>query len=242
MFIYGIHPVLEALASQTRRITRLYVTRGRQSTRLQKIIDTARDRAVPIHFEPVASLTRKAGTGRHQDVVAELAEVAYTPLDDLLDGTPSLLLLLDGVEDPHNLGAVLRTAEAAGVDGILLPERRSCGVTPAVVKSSAGAALHLRISRVGNVAATIERIKDRGFWVIGLDMGGPNDPDDIDVRQPLLVVVGSENRGLRQLVRQHCDLRVALPLRGRIQSLNLSVAAAVLIYQIILRRGESRES
>lgn len=236
MIVYGLHPVLEALRAQAARVTRLYVTRGKTGPRLQEAIDLARERGVTIHFEKAEALTRKAGGSRHQDLVAELADAPYADLDELLARKSTLLLLIDGVEDPRNLGAVLRTAEACGVEGVLLPERHSCGLTPAAVKSSAGAALHLPVARIGNAVQTLKKLKSDGFWIVGLDMRGEADLAALDVNGPLAVVVGGEDRGIRRLVAENCDFLVALPMRGKVASLNLSVAAGILLFEIAERR------
>lgn len=240
MIVFGINPVTEALLSNTAKITRLLVSRGKAGGRLQKVVDLARGRSVPIHFEPAEALTRKAETNRHQDVVAELAGAPYLGLDTLLERRPTLLLLVDGVEDPRNLGAVLRTAEACGVEGVLLPERHSCGLTAVVVKASAGAALHLPVARIGNVAQTLRVLKGLGFWTVGLDMRGGTDPDAVDTSSPLLVVVGGEDRGIRRLVAEQCDFLVSLPMTGKVSSLNLSVAAGILLFQISRKRSLQR--
>ena len=236
MVIYGINPVSEALESQSSRLERILVTRGKTSPRLQKVIELARSKGVTVGFEPAQVLQRTASTSRHQQVVAVLSEIGYVSLEEMLTGKPSLLLLADGVEDPHNLGAVLRTAEAAGVDGVVIPDRRSCSVTAAVFKSSAGAAAHLKIARVGNVVQTIETLKKSGLWIVGLDLQGGMRPEQIDVSLPLVVIVGGEHRGVRRLVREHCDFLVSLPMKGIVSSLNLSVAVGILLYQVVLKR------
>lgn len=236
MVIFGVHPVLEALASEKIAIQKILVTRGKAGTRLQVIIERAREKGIPLHFESKEVLNRKTGTGQHQDVVAELSEVVYSDLNELLESKPQLLLLLDKVEDPRNLGGVIRTAEAAGVGGILLPKRGSCGITPAVVKASAGAALHLKICRVVNLVRTMEQLKNEGFWLVGLDLGGEENFDQIDASLPLALVVGGEQHGLRRLVREHCDYLVRLPMKGKLSSLNLSVATGVMLYSILLKR------
>lgn len=238
MIVFGVNAVTEALQSETAKITRLLISRGKGGSRLQRLVDLARSRSVPVHFEPVEALTRKAETSRHQDVVAELAGAPYLGLDSLLQRRPTLLLLVDGVEDPRNLGAVLRTAEACGVEGVLLPERHSCGLTPVVVKASAGAAVHLAVSRIGNVSQTIQKLQGLGFWVVGLDMSGGNDLDAVDASGPLLVVVGGEDRGVRRLVARNCDFLVSLPMSGKVSSLNLSVAAGILLFQIARQRSK----
>lgn len=232
MIVFGVNSVLEAMESSAAHIESVSVAGKRGNPRLQEIIDKAREAGVPVHFEPPEALTRKAGTRGHQSVIAELSEVKLVDLEDILGSTPGRVLLLDGVEDPRNLGAVLRTAEAIGVSAVLLPQRHSCGVTPTVVRTSAGAALHLRFGRIGNVVQTLERLKEAGYWRIGLDMRGSEDVSGIDRSSRLVVVVGGEDRGLRRLVREHCDFLIRLPMRGKVSSLNLSVAAGVLLYSL----------
>jgi 23S rRNA (guanosine2251-2'-O)-methyltransferase len=236
MIIYGVNAVLEALAGERPQIERIFVTRGKTNARLQRIIDSAREHGIGVRFESIETLNRKAQTPRHQDVVAELSEGAVASLEQLLDANPTLLVALDGIEDPRNLGAVLRTAEAAGAQGIILPQRHTCGITPAVVQVSAGAALHLGVARVGNLVRTLEILKDRGFWIIGLDMSGKDQVREMERDRKVVVVIGGEHRGVRPLVRRHCDYLVSLPMRGKVSSLNLSVAAGILLYQLLERK------
>ena len=242
MVIYGIHPVTEALKSEDQSLERVLVQRGKANPRLQKIIELARRRGVPVRFESSDVLRQKASTLQHQEVVAEVSPIEYVELSKILQQHPTLLLMVAGVEDPHNLGALLRTAEAVGVEGVLIPSRRACPVTPTVVKCSAGAALHLRIARIGNVSQTLERLKKEGLWVVGLDPAGTTHPSRVDTSLPLVVIVGGEQDGLSPLVRQHCDFLTALPMKGRVASLNLSVAAGVFLYQLLFRRAEDASS
>lgn len=235
MIIYGINPVAEALQSSTSRLERIVVARGKHSSRIQEIIEKARSSGVAVHFEPVESLNRRAGGRGHQMVLAELGEIGFYPLETILAEEPSRVLVLDGVEDPRNLGAVLRTAEAAGIRCVLLPQRHTSGITPTVVKTSAGAALHLKIAKIGNVTQTLKRLKEQGFWAVGLDMQGSEGLGQIDPASKLALVVGGEDRGLRRLVRENCDFLVRLPMRGEVSSLNLSVAAGILFYLLIER-------
>ncbi len=236
MIIYGVHPVVEALRSQASQIERIWITRGKSGSRLRKIVELAKAQGVSVQLESDGVITKKASTAHHQDVVARIGSTQYTDLESVLEGEPKLLLLLDGVEDPQNLGALLRTAEAVGVEGVFIPARRSCGLTPTVVKASAGAVMHLKVVRVSNLVRTLEDLKQRGFWVVGLDMKGKSSLQDVEAGLPLAVVVGGEHRGLRQLVRQHCDFVVSLPMKGKVSSLNLSVAAGVLLYQLVAQR------
>ena len=237
MIIYGINPVSEALKSAVHKPDHIWITQGKKSPRLQEILDLAKSRQVPVRFESAQSIHKKTNTRDHQDIVAEISGVGTDDFQDLIESNPALLLLVDGVEDPRNLGALLRTAEATGVEGVLIPNRRSCSITPTVVKSSAGGAIHLRISRIGNVVQALEELKERGYWVVGLDMQGEHSVDDIDAGDLTVVVVGGEHQGLRKLVRKHCDFLVSLPMKGRVSSLNLSVAAGVLLYEMVRRKS-----
>ena len=234
MIVYGIHAVGEALEKHPERVRRLLVMRGRRPLRLRRLVDMARGKGVAVHLEPAAAMERKAGSDKHQGVLAEMAAVPLYSLDQLLETQPRFLLLADGVEDPRNLGALVRTADGAGVEALLLPARRSCGLTPVVAKTSAGALHHLRVVRVGNVTQTLKRLQKEGFTVVGLDLGGREEvPPGLE--PPVVVVVGGESRGLRRLVADTCDWRVRLPMHGRVDSLNLSVAAGVLLYQLDAR-------
>ncbi len=236
MLVVGIQAVNEALRSPGRRVERVWVLKGAKGKRLQMVIDRARNLQVPVQFEPAATISRLGKTARAPSVVARVGAIGTVPLEDVLDS--NLLLLADGVEDPRNLGALLRTAEATGAGGVVIPERRSCGLTSTVVQTSAGAALHLRLVRVTNSVNTLNRLKQAGFWVLGLDPAGKEGLHRIDLSGPLVVVVGSEHRGLRPGVRSACDFLVALPMLGRVQSLNLSVAAGVVLYQILFARSK----
>ena len=232
MIIYGINSVQEALRSERCSLERIWIQRRNRGPRVKQILQKARKRGVPVSFESAKTLTRKASGNRHQDVIAQLSEIQYLNLETVLKMNPSLLLLVDKVEDPRNLGALLRTAEAVGVAAMVVPARGTCPVTAAVVKSSAGAALHLKIARVGNLVRAIQRLKDEGFWIVGLDMAGKNSIDEVDTQLPVAVLVGGEHHGLRPLVRKQCDFHISLTMKGQVPSLNLSVAAGVLLYQI----------
>lgn len=235
MIIYGINPIGEALRS-TSPPERIWITRGKSNPRLRKILELAQSRGVPVRFESSQFITKKASTHQHQEIAGQISAIGYTDFESLWQSGASLLLLVDGVEDPRNLGALLRTAEAAGVEGVLIPTRRNCSVTPVVVKVSAGAAIHLRISRIGNVIHALEQLKKQGYRVIGLDVAGEDSVSEIDVDVPTVLVVGGEHQGMRRLVREHCDSVVSLPMKGKVSSLNLSVAAGVLLYEIVLKK------
>ncbi len=239
--VYGIQPVLEALRSDT-QIDGVWIERGSDNERLAQIGREARGRRASVRVEPREALTRLAGTDRHQGVVARLAATRYTRLEDLLEGMrsrsrPALLVALDGVEDPQNLGAILRAADGAGADGAILPERRASGVTAAVVKASSGAAVHLPIARVVNLARTLDDLRRAGFWTVGLDPDSKKVYTEVDYRVPVALVAGAEDRGLRPGVAERCDLRVAIPMLGRVKSLNVSVAVAIVLYEAVRQRA-----
>ncbi len=236
MIIYGINPVTEALQSQTNRPDHVWIAKGGSNARLQEIAQLAKRHQVPVRFESSQAIAKKTKTRDHQDVAAEMSRVGYVAFRDLIATQPALLLLVDGVEDPRNLGALLRTAEATGVKGILIPNRRSCPITPTVVKASAGGAIHLKISRIVNVVQALEKLKSQGYWVVGLDMQGENSVDEIDAGDLTVVVLGGEHQGLRKQVRKHCDFLISLPMQGQVSSLNLSVAAGVLLYELVRKR------
>ena len=237
--IYGIHPVEEALAAQHRGIEYVAIARERHDAKLQRIIDQCRAAGVSLRFVPRADLTRLAHTDAHQGIVAVAAAQRYAGLDDLLArmrGKHRFLVVLDGVEDPHNLGAVIRTAEAAGADGIVIPERRAVGVTAVAAKAAAGAAAHLPIARVTNIARCLEELKAQNIWVAGVDERGAQTYDSLDYNMDCAIVLGAEGSGLHELVRKRCDFLVSIPMLGRVPSLNVSVAAGVVMYEIARQR------
>jgi 23S rRNA (guanosine2251-2'-O)-methyltransferase len=224
----GIHPVVEALRAK-RALERLLVAQGAGGPRLQEIIDLARRAAIPVRFEPRAALDRLAGTSAHQGVVAMGAAQKYTDLDGL--APCEMLVVLDGVEDPHNLGAIIRTAHAAGAGAVVIPERRAAGVTDVVAKAAAGAIEHLPVVRVTNINRALEELKQRGFWIYGLDERGAETYDQVEYASPAAVVLGGEGKGLHEQVRKHCDALVRIPVAGPISSLNVSVAAGVMLFE-----------
>jgi 23S rRNA (guanosine2251-2'-O)-methyltransferase len=237
--ICGINPVLEALAAGTRHFDRLLIVKGSRNQRVSEAVARASQQGIPLRFEARETLDRMAGGLSHQGIMAVVSAKPVIDLEALLDEarTPALVVLLDGVEDPRNLGAVLRTAEAAGADGVLLPERHSAGLSEAVSRASAGGLEHVKVARIGNVAQAIETLKSRGLWVVGFDAAGTERWDKVDYRRPLVLVLGGEGRGMRRLVRERCDHLVSLPLFGHVGSLNVSVAAGIALYEVIRQRG-----
>jgi 23S rRNA (guanosine2251-2'-O)-methyltransferase len=232
----GIHPVAEALKTG-RPLDRLLVAQGAGGPRLQEIIDLARRASVQVRFEPRAALDRLAGSSAHQGVVALGAAKPYADLDQA--ARSELVVVLDGVEDPHNLGAIIRTAHAAGAGSIIVPERRAAGVTDVVAKAAAGALEHLPVARVTNVNRALEDLKKRGFWIYGLDQRGTETYDQVKVATPTALVFGREGSGLHELVRRHCDVLVRIPMAGAISSLNVSVAAGVVLFEWKRRLGKA---
>jgi 23S rRNA (guanosine2251-2'-O)-methyltransferase len=230
----GINPVAEALRAR-HPLERILIAKGAGGPRLQEIIELARRAAIPVRFEPREALERLAGAGSHQGVVALGAANQYVDLDDIAAGA-RLLVVLDGVEDPHNLGAIIRTAHAAGAGGIVVPERRAVGLTDVVAKAAAGALEYLPVARVGNINRALESLKQRDYWIYGLEESGDQDYDQVQYNTPAALVFGGEGKGLHELVRRHCDVLVRIPMEGKIPSLNVSVAAGIVLFDWKRRR------
>jgi len=237
--ICGINPVLEALTAATRHFDRLLVVKGLRSRRLVEAIRRATQLGIPLRFEMRETLDRLAGGVPHQGIIAIVSSKPLLSLESVLESarSPALLVVLDGVEDPRNLGAILRTAEAAGADGVVLPDRHSAGLSETVARASAGALEHVRVARVGNLVQALETLKARGLWVVGFDAAGSERWDTVDLKHPVALVLGGEGRGMRRLVREHCDHRVSIPHFGHVSSLNVSVAAGIALYEAVRQRG-----
>jgi 23S rRNA (guanosine2251-2'-O)-methyltransferase len=235
--LYGLHPVEEALRAGSRQFDHVSVARERHDQRLQRIIDACREAGVRLRFEPREHLTKLAKTPGHQGVVAVVRAKATLELEDLLGRPePRLLLALDGVEDPQNLGALLRTADGAGADGVILTERRSAPLSPVAIKASAGAAEHVPIARVVNLSRALEQLKEHHLWCVGLDERGTMSYDEFDFTSNCVLVLGREGAGLHDLVRRHCDHLLRIPMAGNVSSLNVSVAGAVVLYEAARQR------
>jgi len=224
----GIHPIAEAFRSQ-HPLERVLVAQGAGGLRIQEIIDQARRAGVPVRFEPRSALDRMAGTPAHQGVVAVGAARQYADVTDV--AAADLLVILDGVEDPHNLGAIIRTAHAAGAGAVIIPERRAASLTDVVAKAAAGALEYLPVSRVTNINRTLEDLKKRGYWIYGLDERGSEAYDSVKYATPTAFVLGGEGKGLHEQVRKHCDTLVRIPMAGKISSLNVSVAAGIVLFE-----------
>jgi 23S rRNA (guanosine2251-2'-O)-methyltransferase len=242
--LYGFHPVEEALRARPGSIDHIAVARERQDRadpRLVRVLDLARKAGVGVTQEPREQLARHVRTEMHQGVVAFLRERRLLDLEDLLATPPDasgrrFFLALDGVEDPHNLGALLRSAEGAGVTGVILPERRTAPLSAVVAKSSAGASEHVRIARVTNLTRSLEQMKAQHIWIVGLDERGSPDYFDFDLRQDCCLVLGREGAGLHELVKRTCDFLLRIPMAGSVASLNVSVAGAVVMYEAMRQR------
>ena len=237
--ICGINPVIEALNAGTRHFDRLLVVKGLRNRRLSDAIRRAARLGIPLRFEMRETLDRMAGAVPHQGLIAVVSAKPLLSLDELLEiaRDPALLVALDGVEDPRNLGAILRSVEAAGADGTLVPERHSAGLSETVGRASAGALEHVQVARVGNLVQALETLKERGVWVVGFDAAGTERWDAVDLKRPVCLVLGGEGRGIRRLVREHCDLLVSIPHFGHVTSLNVSVAAGIALYEVVRQRG-----
>ncbi|HTE90565.1 MAG TPA: 23S rRNA (guanosine(2251)-2'-O)-methyltransferase RlmB [Terriglobales bacterium] len=238
-FIYGINAVTESLKARARSFTWVGVAKERHDLRLQRVVDECRRQGVAVRFVSRPELDQMAGNNAHQGVVAVTSGKQYNDLDDVVAakrGQFSLIVVLDGVEDPHNLGAILRTADAAGADGVVIPERRAAGVTPTVTKASAGASEHLPIAKVTNIGRTLEELKSKNLWIVGLDERAPQNYDSLDYKMDCAIVLGAEGKGLHELVRKKCDFLISIPMLGKVPSLNVSVAAGVMLYEIVRQR------
>ena len=241
--LYGLHPVEEALRSGSRRFDHVCVARERQDERLAQVATLCRAAGVKLRREPREALTRLARTAAHQGVVAVVREREFLDAEDLLEGPePRLVLALDGVEDPQNLGALLRSAEAAGVDGVLFTERRAAPLSAVAVKASAGAAEHLRLARVVNLVRALETLKERGLWIVGLDERGTQAYDEYDFTANAVLVLGREGAGLHDLVRRTCDHLLRIPMAGKVASLNVSAAGAVVLFEAARQRRAALQS
>jgi 23S rRNA (guanosine2251-2'-O)-methyltransferase len=225
----GIHPVREALRAG-RPLDKVIIAQGSTGPRIQEIVELCRRHAIPVRFEARDALDRVSKGVSHQGVVALGASHQYAGLDEVLTGA-GLLVVLDGIEDPHNLGAIVRTAHAAGASAIIVPERRSAPLTETVDRAAAGALEYLPVARVTNISRALEQMKQSGFWVYGLDERGTHLYDKVEYTRPTALVLGAEGHGLHENVKKHCDFLVRIPMAGEVASLNVSVAAGVVLFE-----------
>jgi 23S rRNA (guanosine2251-2'-O)-methyltransferase len=241
ILLYGYHPVREALRARRRRIDALHMAQGKGIVRRQELVDLAEQAGVKVEWTTPEKLTALVGHRRHQDVAAHAAEYPVSSLEQILaqpvaQGCAPWVVMLDQVVDPQNFGAIVRTAHCAGVQGIVAPKDRSAPPTPAASKASAGALEHMRVAYVTNLVAAAQRLKAQGFWIAGADQEGAQCVFDADLKGPLALVIGGEEKGVRPLVKKQCDFTLAIPQTGRISALNAAAAAAVIIYEAFRQR------
>lgn len=242
--VYGLIPVLEILRAGSKHLEQITIAEGARHERLRELVELAKRARVPVHRVPRSAIDRTLPGVTHQGVVAKTAAAKYRDPDELLDelslqvttDNKPLVLGLDAVEDPRNLGAILRTAECAGVGGVFIPERRAVGLTPTVAKAAAGALEHVPVARVTNLVQLIEQLKQRNIWVIGAADDGSSDYTEWDWTVPSALFLGGEGSGLHRLVRERCDALVRIPVHGRIKSLNVSVAAGIILFEAVRQR------
>ncbi len=235
--LLGIHPVREALRAG-RPLEKIVIAKGAAGPRVQEIVDLCRETTVPIRFEPKESLDRAANGVSHQNVIGFGAAHDYADLEEILHGS-RLLVVLDGVEDPHNFGAIIRTAHAAGADAIIVGERRSAPLTETVERAAAGALAYLRVARVTNISQALDRLKEHGYWIYGFDERGTEAYNSVQYTSPSAFVFGGEGKGIHQGVQKHCDVLVRIPMAGAVSSLNVSVACGVVLFDWRSRTNNS---
>ena len=238
--IFGRNPVIEALRSG-REIDKLYISSGGAGGTVKAIIAKCRERKIPIKEVPAQKLDFMCGKGNHQGVAISVCEYGYSSVDDLLKvaeerGEKPFIVICDGIEDPHNLGAIIRTVECCGAHGVIIPERRSASLSPAVTRSASGALEYVKVARVTNLVSAIEKLKEAGLWIYAADMDGEC-WCGTDLNCSIGIVIGSEGAGVGRLVKEKCDAVLSLPMKGKINSLNASVAAGVILYEAARQRG-----
>jgi 23S rRNA (guanosine2251-2'-O)-methyltransferase len=235
--IYGINPVLEALKSGKRNFIKIIIAAGRRGKGIHEIESLAKSKGIEIEITPSSELL----TPNSQGIAAIVLQRSEIGLNGLIDGlykkeSKPIVAILDGIEDPGNLGAIIRSAEALGIGGIIIPKDRAAGLTPVVVKRSAGAIEHIPVVKVTNISNTIEELKEKGFWVVGVEAGADKDCFSLSYDDPIAVVFGGESKGMRRLTKEKCDYLVSIPMKGRVSSLNVSAACAVIFYEILRQR------
>ncbi|KAB3533606.1 23S rRNA (guanosine(2251)-2'-O)-methyltransferase RlmB [Alkaliphilus pronyensis] len=239
--IVGRNPIIEAIKAG-REIDKLFIAKGAEEGSIKKLVAMAKDKKIPLQYVERPKLNQLAGGDTHQGVVAQVAAYEYSHLEAIIQAAKEgdrqpFLLILDEIMDPHNLGSIMRTADAVGVDGIIIPKRRSVGLTAVVAKTSAGAIEYVPVAKVSNIAQTIDKLKNEGIWVAGADMDGEKHHYQQDLKGPIALVIGSEGKGISRLIKEKCDYLVKVPMMGKIASLNASVAAGVLMYEVFRQRA-----
>lgn len=239
--IYGRNAVSEALKSQDVTINQVYLQKDIQRHLVKKVVDLAKEKRIPIKEVPKVKLDQMVGAVSHQGIVAEVSPYTYCEIEDMLEdarqkGEKPFLMILDGIQDPHNLGSIIRSAECSGVHGIIIPKRHSVQVTATVVKVSAGATAHVKVARVGNINQIIEELKKNNIWIYGAEAEGEVNYQDENYESAMALVIGAEGKGLSKLTKELCDFRLRIPMKGQLNSLNASVAASVLMFQVLEKR------
>lgn len=238
--ILGRNPVREILRAQARRIRKIVIAEGTKGKPIEDIVRLAEERSLKVEYTPRDNLTRGAGSPHHQGVMALVSPYSYRELEEILTDIGRekeiFLLILDQIEDPQNLGSLLRTAETVGVQGVIIPERRAVGITAAVVKASAGSSEHISVVRVVNLSRAIDNLKEKGIWIVGLDAAASQEIYQLDLHIPLALVIGSEGKGIQALIKKKCDFLARLPMKGKVSSLNAAVAGAVAMYEVLRQR------
>lgn len=242
--IAGKNPVLEAVRSG-RDINKIWIAEGVKKSGVKELLDLARERGLLVQFVPKQKI-EQLSSANHQGIVASVAAYQYAALDDLFEvakgrNEDPFFLILDELEDPHNLGSIMRTADAIGVHGIIIPKRRSVGLTATVAKASTGAIEHVPVCRVNNLSQTVDELKERGIWIAGTDAKGSIDYRKLDATLPLAIIIGSEGKGMSRILKEKCDFLYHLPMVGHVNSLNASVAAALLMYEVYRKRQEVKD-
>ncbi len=240
-FVYGINPVREAIAVHPEDVKCVKIASGRRGRDVDEIVSYAQRLKIPVVYLPKQSFDRPAKTSKHQGIIAELKRFRYAEIDDIIDrwkasGKKALILVLDSIQDPHNLGAIIRTASCAGVNGVIIQKDRAVAITPAVVKASAGAVESVPIVMATNLRQAVERLKKEGVWVAGMDSEADKSIYETDLNMDIALVIGSEGKGIRPLLMKNCDFLVSIPLSGRVTSLNASVAGGVALFEIVRQR------
>ncbi len=235
--VEGRNPVLEAIKSE-RNIDKILILDGKIEGSAKKIVAMAKQKRIKLDFVPKAKLNEISLSDNHQGVIAYVSDYRYYELDELIDKnkTDDIIIICDEIKDPHNLGAIIRTADAVGVSGVIIPSRRSTNVTPVVVKTSAGATEYIKVAKVTNISRSIEKLKQSGYWIVGTDVNGDKNYFDMDLKGKIVIVIGSEGDGMSRIVRQNCDFLVRIPMMGGVTSLNASVSAGILMYEALRQR------
>lgn len=239
-WILGRHSIQEALRSG-REIEKILLAEGVQKGTIQPLFKQIQEAKIPYQWVPRSKLDQLSDGGNHQGIMAQVAAYQYATLDDLFNRAeekkqPPFFVLLDGIEDPHNLGSILRTADAAGVHGVIIPKRRAVGLTSVVAKTSAGAIEYVPVARVTNLNRIADELKERGVWLVGSDGRAEQEYSQVDYSMPVAIVIGNEGQGMSHLMKKKCDFLVKLPMMGRVTSLNASVAAGLLMYEVLRGR------